>query len=842
MPARPEDRRRDTFRTYYRDGLERTFTDAKGLTLRRYDLNGNLKFLSDASVSSPRGPTTLHLDFNGFDEIASSTALEENRDRKVTTYAYWRDGLLKARADDQEEDGSGAVVRAARQHTFAYDEDRRLIEHLDLGREEGPEDDKRITRAYFANDLERELVIAHRVGETFAPRHTTRYEYFDNGLMRSLRTWGGAAEDPLLRESHTLDYFGPGPVYLNGNPTRDTFFRDSPEPGTRCGAPDDTCTMEWTYDGGDRLIIEDNGRGERTRYKLNSAGGIKEKRDADDENDVEFRAEFDGPRMAKRTLLPNSLDPLTEVFHYDVDGNLECITTEGGTPEADCTSTDPASPKLREDFTYDYRNRLTAWNKPAESRSTTYEHDALDRPTLEVEVVGNSTTRHELSYVGATRLLAREDETGARQKTRLYSHDAYGRLIGLSYRSDGGPTHELTYAHDAKGSVSMLLDEGGEPKAVYGYEAYGDPDEALTVEHLPGTEDEPDPTEQVNPFRYSGKRTGALSGTIDMGARQFGPSLGQFLQADRFDSAVDDLGLGADALTGNRYALAGGNPISFVEVDGHGTTTGGQDSRVVMAPNSAPYDREKGKFIAGPNKGSGPGGSGFVAPAPSAGSGGGSGLLGSIGNAGQKLAGKAGSIRSNAAPLVARDQEAGRSIDPFGQWMIGPGVDLAGGAYLAFLDREVRKLERVVQVRRRQLQAVSPILTREPRTRMDRYRRHYQRQAVERHGQAADAVDRVKPWKVPAEVFGPVWDLKERSDQLRDGMHPIEVGLRQVGESVGSVAGGGAGLAWCGPGCVLPGEITGGLFGERMGALTYDHGVDLGESFKDFVTMPLKLK
>jgi hypothetical protein len=85
------------------------------------------------------------------------------------------------------------------------------------------------------------------------------------------------------------------------------------------------------------------------------------------------------------------------------------------------------------------------------------------------------------------------------------------------------PTHELSYAYDPRDNVSMLLDEAGAPKAAYGYGAYGEPDEALTAEQLPGSTNRPGDFEQVNRFRYSSKRTDALSGTIDMGARQFGP-------------------------------------------------------------------------------------------------------------------------------------------------------------------------------------------------------------------------------------------------------------------------------------------------------------------------------
>ena len=54
-----------------------------------------------------------------------------------------------------------------------------------------------------------------------------------------------------------------------------------------------------------------------------------------------------------------------------------------------------------------------------------------------------------------------------------------------------------------------------------------------------------------------------------MGARRFAPDVGRFLTPDVYQGAVSDLGLSLDPLTQNRYALAGGNPVSFVELDGH---------------------------------------------------------------------------------------------------------------------------------------------------------------------------------------------------------------------------------------------------------------------------------
>jgi hypothetical protein len=54
-----------------------------------------------------------------------------------------------------------------------------------------------------------------------------------------------------------------------------------------------------------------------------------------------------------------------------------------------------------------------------------------------------------------------------------------------------------------------------------------------------------------------------------MGVRRFGPDTSHFLTPDFFYGSLADLSLSIDPLTDNRYDLAGGNPISFKEWDGH---------------------------------------------------------------------------------------------------------------------------------------------------------------------------------------------------------------------------------------------------------------------------------
>ena len=95
-----------------------------------------------------------------------------------------------------------------------------------------------------------------------------------------------------------------------------------------------------------------------------------------------------------------------------------------------------------------------------------------------------------------------------------------------------------------------------------GYSAYGNTNTALT-KTAAGV-----PT-GLNSYRYTGKRLDIASNTLDMGARRFNRSTSRFLQYDYYDGALANLGLSLHPLSSNRYALAGGNPVNYVEADGH---------------------------------------------------------------------------------------------------------------------------------------------------------------------------------------------------------------------------------------------------------------------------------
>jgi len=111
---------------------------------------------------------------------------------------------------------------------------------------------------------------------------------------------------------------------------------------------------------------------------------------------------------------------VTENYFYDPRGNLDCVTTSGGTQAADCPTATGRAPsvKLLADYTYDYMNRLAhylSYNPVTgqKSNDTTYFNDGLSRVTKEIEdrpeTADDRTTV--FSYLGLTNQVTEEDRT-----------------------------------------------------------------------------------------------------------------------------------------------------------------------------------------------------------------------------------------------------------------------------------------------------------------------------------------------------------------------------------------------------------------------------------------------
>ncbi|MBA4495505.1 RHS repeat-associated core domain-containing protein [Paenactinomyces guangxiensis] len=181
--------------------------------------------------------------------------------------------------------------------------------------------------------------------------------------------------------------------------------------------------------------------------------------------------------------------------------------------------------------------------------------------------------------------------------TRSYVYSSWGERMAM-IKTDAAGTSYYQYNTDI--DVEMLLDEQGNIRATYGYTPYGENDDAMFT-----GADEPDPAqpdkEVYNPFRYGGKRWDPYTESYDLGFRNYFPGVGRFMSPDSYTDSEQHKGLFMDAMTNSLYSFTDGNPVSYVDLDGH-VPLGGDDA-CMRAPVSC-YTANTGYYYdpAGPKR------------------------------------------------------------------------------------------------------------------------------------------------------------------------------------------------------------------------------------------------
>ncbi|HYZ75915.1 MAG TPA: RHS repeat-associated core domain-containing protein [Gaiellaceae bacterium] len=562
--------------TYYQDGLlqRRTDRDAHVSTFA-YDADNNLTS-GTAGIKSGTSETPIAITgaYDGFDQLTKLRQKKQtDTNWRFTTYTYDANGNVATRDDDGIEDPSGNLVTAGRKHDYAYDGADWVQSDLDHGKQAGCADDQRTTYDFTPTGREKLRTIAQTgagctdAAPNWQTQQTTAWTYFLNGDLNTLQTKNKSG---TLVESHTVTYLDPSGFYLDGNRAKDVFTLLGPNTTVPCRTG--ACTTVWTYDPRDRL--------QHFKTTRNDTGAIVRDIDYTLDTQGNITRQVQGGVTTDLTYIGNQLETqkqngsLVAKYFYD-RGNLTCVTSALGT-KANC----PASPSdalqgpVTQAYFYDDLDRLQnvrSQNSPgAIDRVTDYLYDALDRVSRETETHGTGATHTtDFSYLGVSNDVTDENHTGsATTKTKSYSLDPWGDRISLTRTTPTNTSATWTYGYDVHGSVSLLLDNLGQAKAAYGYDPYGNEDSTLTQGDRINKTD-PNANDPLNPYRFSGKRWDSGSATVDMGSRRFGPDTAHFFQNDLFGDALDDLDLSVDPLTDNRYALAGGNPVSFVEVDGH---------------------------------------------------------------------------------------------------------------------------------------------------------------------------------------------------------------------------------------------------------------------------------
>lgn len=566
-----------------------------------YDANNNLASAIDrAGIATPgRKPIEIRVTYDALDRVAKVRNRNEgdtSTNYQFTTFSYDLNSNVVERANNGVESEAGALITPAKRHVFAYDQSDWLTTQLDYL----ASGCQRVQNTFTPNGWEATRVVSKAsqacdASPSFSVKQSSQWTYLKNGKLDTLTTRSGPIGTGALVESHDVDYVNVAGIYVNGNRVSDVFTKKGPN--SDCNAS--SCTATYTYDGKDRLTQEQRTPGPTITYTLDAPGNVTKKVTPS----LTTFFTYSGQRLDK--VATGTATNYVARYAYDTEGNLDCVAVSSYT--GSCAAASPT--QLIKDYTYDYLNRLAAYQSYATGAvqdQATYDYDPLDRLLKETEKHGSSPTRTtDFAYLGLTTLVTQESQSGDVMKdaTKSYSYDAYGHRISL--RNDpvdpAKPTKDYTYAYDVHGSVSALVDEAGSVAASYGYDAYGEKDAGISGS-------DPEDSNPLNPYRYSARRFDSGSGTIDMGARRFGPDVARFLQPDLFLGALTDLGLSTDPLTANRYALAGGNPLSFLEWDGHMLLADGGGG---SAPSPNPTDgtfpsttaaREGGAYVtSGPS-------------------------------------------------------------------------------------------------------------------------------------------------------------------------------------------------------------------------------------------------
>jgi RHS repeat-associated protein len=478
-----------------------------------YDPNGNLTEISDSSPGAAINDYAISYD--GVDRVAQIQEKLAGTVKHTTSYTYDPNSDPLTQTHDTQID------------TFDYDV-RNLLATV-TNKTSTSDPNPKITRY------------------TYTPAATTATETKDNGntlsydynLDWTLSHQVEKKPSGTVVAEHTLDYD------LNGNKTRD---QSSVQNADNHAQMINRVTVD-SYDPRDRTasVTETNPDTGATvsaeTYTHDAANNVT----TQTINATTTSFGYDRNRLVTATTAGATVG-----YNYDPFGRLDTATTADGTQT--------------ERYTYDGYDRVTTHTRQG-SGTSTYSYDPFDRTTSETTDAGGAnqkTTNH--AYLGLTNQLLTDSVNG--QVTKTYQYSPTGQRLSQTTLNPGGATETADYAYNSHGDVEALTDTNGDTKTTYGYTAYG----TNQTSDFTGIDkpDPADPTKQpFNVYRYDAKRFDPATGTIDMGFRNYNPTLNQFLTRDTYNGALNDQNLTTNPWTGNRYAFTGGNPTTLIELDGH---------------------------------------------------------------------------------------------------------------------------------------------------------------------------------------------------------------------------------------------------------------------------------
>ncbi|ADB29853.1 YD repeat protein [Kribbella flavida DSM 17836] len=499
-----------------RDNTGEADTEKKDFTYR-YDTNGNLLQITDTQPGAKVSDYVVG--YNALNQVAKVEEKKGTALLKTTTYTYNENGAPVTRTFDDAADKDDQFS------SYTYDV-RDLVEQVKNGKSATDTAPKTAGYTYTARG---ETDV-----ETKANGNTVDFDYYLDGLVASQIE---KKSNGTLVSQHAMQYSA------NGHRTKDTAKVQNAD--NHAAYLENVYTYE--FDPLDRVkkVEKKDAAGtalvSSETYTHDAAGNVI----SQVVKDVPTTYSYDRNR-----LLTATTNGATASYTYDPFGRLSQVS---------------AADTVIERNTYDGYDRIVKHRKlqaDGTTKTTATTFDALDRTSSKVE--GTKTTNY--SYLGLSGEVLSEEVAG--KVTSSYQYSPWGsRLSQVKFKADG-TAEDSYYGYNPHSDVETLTSEEGDTRSTYGYTAYGKNDE----DRFTGV-DKPEAQnpgkEPYNVYRFNAKRWDQSSQSYDMGFRDYSPGLNRFLTRDNYSGALADLSLSTDPWNGNRYAFAGGNPISRVEVDGH---------------------------------------------------------------------------------------------------------------------------------------------------------------------------------------------------------------------------------------------------------------------------------
>jgi RHS repeat-associated protein len=501
--------------TYNQFSEPLTFVNQEGYTTSyEYDANGNL-----LEQTNPDG-TTQQYAYNSLGEATSST----DPDGQTITYAYNTNGQLTT------ENLPGGTS-----NTYAYDS------HGNILTADGPGGDWSFN--YNSQNLPTTIVepygtltvqygidgnVTQIVDQT---GFTVNYVYDAVGRLSKLTDGSGD-----LIESYTYDPAGNVISETKGNGTSTTYQynADGDITGISNLAPNGSINsqMTYAYNAVGEVTAMTTG-GVTTAYGYDADGELTSASSPGDT--IQYAYDPDGNRTSvtdngvvtnyvsndANEYTSTTTNGVTTTYEYDANGNLIAATTGGQTTT----------------YTFNALNQLTGVSGPNGTFSYTY--DPLGYQIS--STVNGQTTNNLIDPFGLGNVAAQFGSSG-----NLAAHYTYGFGLASQVSASGSAYY---YDFNLQGSTVGITNSAGVYVNQYSYDPFG---QVTTIS-----------AGIANPFTFVGHYGVWVdgSGLVDMRARYYDASTGQFVSRD-------PTGLRGGDANPRRYAA--NNPVNRVDPDGEG--------------------------------------------------------------------------------------------------------------------------------------------------------------------------------------------------------------------------------------------------------------------------------